>query len=920
MASYGFIIPGGVPGSVFRALAAGAVVAVVSWGTTAHAKEPSLTAIELFDGASGPAYVQLADVLINGKAEMRLCPGAESGPMDKSVYGKLSKTALAVGGVLERGADGVLRYRLGDGLAQCVVPQNIKFEHNATFTAAQMADAADLRARAEGTGSDGGGAPQLIKNGVKLVFVTAPDAEQAEYLLAVRVGSIPGWKNYLAKYASATHTGEAKRTLAVLYVDAGEQALAAYQKSASYADLKNARTQMNLAHDTLPHSEGEIKLSSEIKAALGTLTAKASNELDAYNEALKSGKPGFAHLQNAKAVTDGIYEVDPDFLSVKQVQTAVTQAGTTFETAVRAAEAAQGSKQWDEAIKRIQPYRAFAGEQPRVAHVLDAAYAGYLLQGQQLEDSKDWPNAIASLENALNIKDTSEAREALKTAQNELKGDQDRTAANAALEKSKAYELQKEMISAYEVLTALPDGPRLIVKDEIARLTPDYVTAASQRAKDMQGAYPTINGIGEERGVEGAYALLERAYDLSADPAAKQDFDMRIQNLGEKLAAWFLDRAKHSLQKPAGSETELGWAYLKEAESYKAGNLEAVRDQMRMADPAHAMHSRLSIRVQFRDQTSQRQSEGFASQMESAIAAALDNSGMPVKVIRSSDTVREGVEPDFLIAGDVLDHHIAAPPTVESVESKYEASVHEVPNEEWNKLNRQVDSAAEQLRTAQAILQGVKAKGKKKEIEDAERQVAEAQKNVDDMRARLDSIPRSKTEPVIRSYSYKKTTYDVQNRVLLQFRIDDLFTGRKGEPVQVQLQDAKKFVTLTDVNPSDVNGVKSEYTLPDFPELLNQLDIKAREELIARVREKVSELPHTLYDVARQKEQDGYTEDAGELYMRYLNVAPAEQSEERDHAAKFLRDQFNFQSFPGAVKEPARRPPPLEPGMAQQAK
>ena len=139
MASYGFIIPGGVPGSVFRALAAGAVVAVVSWGTTAHAKEPSLTAIELFDGASGPAYVQLADVLINGKAEMRLCPGAESGPMDKSVYGKLSKTALAVGGVLERGADGVLRYRQGDAPAQCVVPQNIKFEHNATFTTAQMA-------------------------------------------------------------------------------------------------------------------------------------------------------------------------------------------------------------------------------------------------------------------------------------------------------------------------------------------------------------------------------------------------------------------------------------------------------------------------------------------------------------------------------------------------------------------------------------------------------------------------------------------------------------------------------------------------------------------------------------------------------------------------------------------------------------
>ena len=250
------------------------------------------------------------------------------------------------------------------------------------------------------------------------------------------------------------------------------------------------------------------------------------------------------------------------------------------------------------------------------------------------------------------------------------------------------------MIPAYEVLTSLPDGQRLIVKDEIARLAPDYITAASQRAKDIAVAYPTIQGIGDEKAVESAYAYLQRASELSTEDADKQAFQLRMQNLGDELGVWFLDRAKHSLQKPLGSGTELGWAYLKEAESYKAANLEAVRDQMKMADPAHGMHSRLSIRVQFRDQTSQRQSEGFANQMESAIAAGLDTSGMPVKVIRSGETVREGVDPDFLIAGDVLDHHIAAPPTVESVESKYIAGVHEVPSDEWNKANRAVDSAS----------------------------------------------------------------------------------------------------------------------------------------------------------------------------------------------------------------------------------
>jgi hypothetical protein len=889
-------------------------------GPQAFAKEPSLAAIELFDGPSGPAYVQLADVLINGKVVLRSCAGAESGSIEKSAYNKFPKTALGAGGVLERGADGVLRYSQGDGQAVCVVPENIKFEHNASFTPAAMADSADLRARALAPASDGSAMAQPIKKGVKLVFVTAPDVEGAEYLLAQRIANISGWQNYLSKYPASPHTDDARHVLAGLYIDAGDKAILAYQKGASYADLKNAREQMNLAHGVLPNSEREIKLAGEVKASLDTLATKAGSELEAYQAALKSGTPGFVHLQNAKSLVEGINLVDATFPPAQKARNEVAQANDAYEAAIHSAETSAQAKQWDDAVKQIQPYRQFAAGQPRIAHVLDSAYSAYLQQGQQLEDSKDWQNAIAALQNALKVKDTSEAQEALKTARRELNDLQDHTAANAALEKSKVYELQHDMIPAYEVLTSLPEGQRLIVKDEITRLAPDYITAASQRAKDIAGAYPTIQGIGDERAVEGAYAFLQRAYDLSPDGPDKEAFLLRIQNLGDELGVWFLDRAKHSLQKPLGSGTEVGWAYLKEAESYKAANLEAVRDQMKTADPAHGMHSRLSIRVQFRDQTSQRQSEGFASQMESAIAAALDTSGMAVKVIRSGDTVREGVDPDFLIAGDVLEHHIAAPPSVEPVESRFIAGVHEVPSEEWNKANRAVDSANEQLHTAQAVLQGVQTKGKKKEIEGAQRQVAAAQKDLDDARVKLDSIAKSRTEDIIRTYTYKKTTYDVLNRVVLQFRIDDTFNNQKGEPVQVPVQDKKQFVTLTDVSASDVNGVKSQYTLPDWTELQTELENRAREDLIAKVHEKIVELPHKIYDVARQKEQDGYGDDAAEGFMRYLSVAPADQIEERDHAQKFLRDQFNFQVFPGAVREPIRRTPPLEQGMAQPAK
>ncbi len=146
---------------------AAALIALAASTIGAGAKEPSLTAIELYDGASGAAYIQLADVLVNGKAELKSCASAETAPIEKSAYGKLPKVGLAPGGILERGNDGVLRYGTGDGKSGCVVPDGIKFEHNASFTPASMADSADLRGRAVATGSDGARRSSAIEEGCK---------------------------------------------------------------------------------------------------------------------------------------------------------------------------------------------------------------------------------------------------------------------------------------------------------------------------------------------------------------------------------------------------------------------------------------------------------------------------------------------------------------------------------------------------------------------------------------------------------------------------------------------------------------------------------------------------------------------------------------------------------------------------------
>jgi len=862
-------------------------------------------AIELYDGSSGPAYIQLGDVLINGKAELRDCTTAGTASIDKSVYSKLGKVTLSAGVILERGADGVLRYSVSGAQAICVLPDNVKFEHNASFSAASIAEESQLKGSPIAPGTDGATGAQPLKRGVKLIFVSAPNVELAEFLLAQRTSSIAKWRSYLDKYSNSLHADQAKSALAALYVEAGEKALVAYQKSAAtatpaYAVLKESKTQDDLARAVRSSLDSPGKLAAEIRQSLSALTDKGRAELDSYIKALAAGTPGYGHLQTARALAEAIAGIDTDFQPGSKLLNDVVQARNAFESALASASSAIAANQMDDALQLVIPYRAFAEEEPRIAQAIDAAYTYHYELGRQAGLKQDWQTSVSEYQKAAKIKDTAEAGASLKEAMQSLVVAQDSLAARTALESSNNFEAQKDFIDAYEVLSNLPASQRKLVSDDIARLTPGYIQAASDKAKSITKNYPTIQGIGDERQVEQAYTLLQRTYPLVDEEPTKAAYQTRMENLADELSTWFLERSKHYNEKPAGSGTEVGWAYLREAESYKAANLEQVRDQNKVAGPAHSMHSKLSIRVHFVDQTSMRESTDFMHQLEDAIITGLEAPGFHATTVRYGETT-SGVEPDFQLEGNILVHEITETPTAVSKDSKYRAGTHPEPNEAWNKANRVYEDARDQLQADQSALTVAQTKNNKKEIIELSQTISNDHKLVSNAEAKRDALAQYLTIDDIRTYQYTLKTIDIKNRIKLQFRISRTQSGQLGDAVVVEKEDPERYELIEDVKSDDTEGVKLKETTPNIREMQTALENLARDALIEVVQEKVRELPGRIYEEAKAREQEQDLDDAGEAYLRYLSVTLDDKTPERLHAEQFLREQFNFSSFPSVA-------------------
>src|SRR5271165_1630353 len=283
-----------------------------------RSKEITLTAIELYPGPDGQAYVQITSVLINDKTELRLC--GPSSPISKSLYGKLTKVVPSAGDSLEYGNDGVLALTK-DGNSSCVVPSNVKFEKTAPLTPAEFATRAILQARV--LSSDSSTALPPLKPGVKLVFVPAADVELAEYLRADRASTVPLWQNYLARYPATSHAARAKESLAVLLVRDGETRLSLYTKAAtsspSYEGLKDAKLCADQALLVVPNFAPAAKLNDEVHVELEKVVAQGRAGMDAYKKALDASSPGYIHLATAAELAKTAIRIDPEFPSAKDL-------------------------------------------------------------------------------------------------------------------------------------------------------------------------------------------------------------------------------------------------------------------------------------------------------------------------------------------------------------------------------------------------------------------------------------------------------------------------------------------------------------------------------------------------------------------------------------------------------------------------
>jgi tetratricopeptide (TPR) repeat protein len=864
---------------------------VAASGLAVEAQHVPLTAIELYDGPTGAAFVQVTELLINGKAEVRSCAGAER--INKSTYGKLPKILLNSSVTsLERDASGIMNLTR-DAAAECVLPSNLKFEKDESLTPAQLADRAVLQGRVLSSFPAATTEVPPFKPGVKIVFVTVPDTEFAEYLRAVRAHSVAQWEDYLGHYPKAAHSDAAKQALAAILLKEGEDALASYRTTTStnapaYPDLRTAYLRADRVHDLQPASEDASKLRDNIRAELALITGKGSAELQAYKQALAGHASGYVHLANAQQFADHALEVDPHFDQALTLQSTIAAERRRIDTALRGAESLIAVQRYDDAVTAVAEFRAFSDAEPRLAAVVDAAYKYHFERGKANAASQKWHDAVQEFQKASELKPTPEAAAALKQAQADFQSSINQAAATAALQQSSAFEQDKNYIEAYEVLANLPEAQRALAQNQMQALEASYLKSASDEANKLQSAHSPIQGVADEIAMQKAHDYLQRASTLQPDD---QNLKFRIEVISQTLSGYYIAQAKRFLDKPLGSGVGLAWLYLNEAQQYQPDRVD-VRDERTRASAIHNIRSTLSIKVVFRDQTSRRDSSGFADQLSDAIATGLETTTLPVRIIRGADATP--VEPNFQLIGDVIEHRPVAKPTVESMDSEYRAAERELPNDDWNKANRDYEAANLDLQKAQKVLEGAQAHGKKKEIASATTDVEDAQKKVEEAHRKLDSISKTILVDVLKPYSYTRRTIDLSAVVDLGFRIVDPNGNTIASTPSLKSTAQKQFVVLENVKPEDTKNVKQIGAPPDEAQFLGDVEIAARTALIKDVKEKVESLPGKILAQARQRLADGDTEGAAESYILYLNSTPDIQTPEREEAKKFLRERFNM--------------------------
>jgi flagellin-specific chaperone FliS len=888
------------PSGIVRPQRCGIAIALFLGASLAtYGKDASLSAVVLFDGPQGVAYVQLTDATLNGKTEVRNCDGVPR--LDKNTYNGLPRASLAGASSLQRGTDGVLTLKTG-GKSFCIVPDNLKLERGVDLMPAAAAEQAMIRGTLVSASPRDAVIP-TFKPGVQIVFVAAPDVELADFLRAQRANTVSDWQDFLTRYPASTRRASAQDAIAGFHQQAAEAALAQYKSSASakaqdLATLRQAYLEAQTASQSSPGYKPAAQFMDSIERELDTLARADQTRLQAYRKAVQDHTPGYGQLSAAKQHLDRLLEVRPDYAPLLNLQREMAAEQRKLDKTLVNAQVFIMEARYDQAVDSLGPYAAFASEMPRVESVINAAFKNHYESGQKLAAHQDWEKAIQEFDKASAVRpERKDVRAAADHAAAQIEAQRNRRAADAAIQESDEYAQKNQIVEAYNVLADLPEKQRALVSQHLAALSQDYIGAAVNRAQKLQESHVPIKNAADENAVLEAYVLWDRASSLADDPAitVKRDF------LSGKISAYYLDQANRYLQKPAGSGAVVGWLYLKQAVRYGIADLDSLKEQMARYEPLYQRRTQLTIGIVVRDQTSRRDSHGFADQLADAITAGLDSSGLSIAVVRNAGEAEESQHPDFTLVGEVLEHRVVKKANLEAPESKYRAGTHETKSPAWLQVESDYESAQQQLNSAQHALADDQAEHKKKQvIADANDAVQKAQKSVDELRHKLDTTEQSRTETVIETYHYTKKTIDLTASAEIEFQFHDRAGNLVGQPADVHKDKHSSTVVVQDVKAEDTEGITNQGVESDGSQLLTDLEVDSRNALVKTVREKVAELPAAVLQTARTLAQQGDTEGAAELYVLYLNSTAQSASQERDEAAKFLRDRFNLAVYANA--------------------
>ncbi len=863
----------------------------------AQAADKRLTAVILYEGSRGLAYVVVSDLTLNDKREVYVCDGF--GTLDKAQYKRLTKIPLDVS-VLRRAQNRALLMAAGGG-ERCVVPSNLKLEGKVPYQLAGLVDQTTMKGNIVGRSSNSDAVLPAFRAVSEIHLTAAWDSDLAEFLRARGVQSVALWKDYLRQFGQGPRSSEARQSLARLLAADAEREMSVFRESSRTAakpSYEPLRRSLALAQEALQVHAGSAEaaaLRDQIHKQMGGMLASARLSVEAYRKSLADKTPGYARLQEALTRLEDMRTIDPVFPGAEAVFVEARQLAGSVEQAASAAEALAGSQRFDEAYRAITPYRQYSGELSRIDSIVQRAFRWRREKARTLMLNSQWEEASKELRAALAYKQDEEAARALLTVETELAKARDRSRAEEAIEISQRFAAQRKFIEAYETLSGLTENQRVYVADNMAALQPGYRQDLLARAQQLVRLHLPIRGVADQQGARQAYDYLRQAWELDEQDVVQ----VRMDVLGERISQYYLERARELLAKPRGSGAGLGWHLLLEAQRFQP-DAAAVRDLLTQNAPLYETRAKLSVGIQLRDLTSRRDSLGFADQLSDTMAAGLEASRLPgIKIFArrnqpadSSSGELSQQDTNFLLLGDILQHQLLRKVDVQGVPSRYRASQREIKNPAWVQANNQAMELERSYQVAREVHQSRFGSMNKREAEASANNVEQLRVRAESARRAAQKLDENLLQDVILPYNYTKRTIMLTATVEIAFRLADPRSAATQPMQTVRSQIPKQFILQEDVSPHDVEGVVAKGSLPDENQLLAEAERDAQMQLLAKLVEQLRQAPAGLLADARQLVAVGALAGAAERYIQYLNSTEPQDTPERNEALTYLKNEF----------------------------